>query len=53
MSETRDQKADQEVNVEEHWVYFSQLEEIIEYTLKSGGNRVVIHIMPDPYRFSA
>jgi hypothetical protein len=43
---------DEDVNEEEHWVYLSQLEEAVAYSLKSGGNRVVIRILPDPFRFS-
>lgn len=43
---------DDDVNEEELWVYLSQLDEALAYSLKSGGNRVVIRIMPDPFRFS-
>lgn len=52
MSKDSDKETEEDVNVEEHWVYVSQLEQIIAYTMKSGGNRVVIHILPDPYQFS-
>lgn len=52
MTDERDTDREESVNVEEHWVYVSQLEEVIAYTLKSGGNQVVIHVLPEPYKFS-
>lgn len=52
MNDERKDKTAEDINVEEHWVYVSQLEELISYIMKAGGNRVVVHILPDPYKFS-